>query len=245
MSFAIHTHNIPGIRCFAKAERVWDEAQPFAKSEPASWKPLDGKRQVHKRIVKLSDNRGYECVLHRTAVVSYFTDDSVALRCYDSQSTGAFAWRLSPTGCTPTSFRGRMFWEVQTDDGPRFYREGREALLLRPTAAGNWELVSPPSGEEEWRYDPKKGAAVRKQLKPYQVWHATMARLGVLPRRLGTYSPVGAVMRLLDDPTRVEDYIEFAESIGDPKDILPVAYAATGAHYKSPVPHDRLPRNFA
>jgi len=243
MSFCIQTHNMPRINCFAEAERVWNEAKPW-RYEHASWRPLDSSRKKHMRIVKLRDDRGYECVLHNLAVVTYYADGNVALRCYDSVSTSQFAWCVRPKGCANTSTKGRMFWQVETDHGPCFYREASEALVLQPTANA-WKLTTLPSEEHEWAYDPKKGADVRKRLKPYAAWYAVLARLGATPKKQLSYSPRNGVECFLGAYDQTEHYVEFARVLGSPKDILPVAYETTGARYKSLVPHNRLPRSFA
>lgn len=244
MGFYIDTRNMVRIHCFADAERVWNQAKPW-RTEHASWRPLDGPRKKHMKLVKLSNDRGYECKLFNTAVVTYFTDGSVALRCYDSISTQSFAWCVRPTRCQPASAKGRMFWQVETDDGPRFYREGSEALMLRPTAACNWQLTTLPSDEKEWAYDPKKAAAVRKKLKPYAVWYAVASRLDGLPPRTTSYTARPTVECFWSAPDALRNYRAWAETLGSPRDILPVAYEVAGARYKSPVPHDRLPRSFA
>jgi hypothetical protein len=200
----------------------------------------------HKRLVKLSDDRGYECVLHRTPVVTYLADGSVKLRCYDSSSTQAFAWCVKPKGCVPTSVRGRMLWEVNTDDGTMYYAEGKKALHLQPTAKGNWLLLNEPYQYEERKYVSKAGAQVRRMLKGYRTWYDMTKRLGV---PLPSYNPayhvvdrsVNAFFVEPDGPPS-DQFMMIANQLGDPDVILTYLYKTRGAHIKVPAPFDRLPR---
>lgn len=243
MNWSIHTHNMRSVSSFAQATRVWESAEPFAKTVHTSWKPLDGKRQPHKRIVKLSEDRGYDCVLYNTAIASYYPDGSVKLGSYDSMSTRAFAYVVAPDGCYPESASGKMYWRVTTDDGPRYYREGQDPLILHPTAAGNWVLMTTPATVEEWVYDPQLGGQVQKQLRPYSNWHRVAIRMGVTSADL-VVSPAEArhAAQFLGDIGR---YPEIAERLGRPERIREALYIACGARYKSPAPHTRLPRNIA
>ena len=243
MSFTIDTRYMTSVHSFADAERVWAAANPW-RSEDASWRPLDGTRKLHMRLVKLGDGFGYQCVLHQTAVVTYYADGSVALRCYNSQSTQAFAWMVSPTGCDPVSCKGRMFWQVQADAGPRFYREGREALQLQPMGK-HWELTNLPREHNDWVLDLKQAASVRKRLKPYATWQTATARLGILPRTAYAPQSRAHVKELLSAPDQTDRYYEIAEVLGHPSNFLPLAYEIAGARTKVPTPYDRLPRSFA
>lgn len=243
MNWTIHTHNMKAVSSFAQAAKVWESAEPFAKTEHTSWKPLDGKRQPHKRIVKLSEDRGYDCVLYNTAIASYYPDGSVKLGSHDSMSTRAFAYVVAPNGCYPESASGKMYWRVATDDGPRYYREGQDPLILHPTAAGNWMLMTTPATVEEWVYDPKLGGQVVRKLRPYKTWVRTLRRLNNSEHQLTANH--GVMQYLLENYDKVEEFPYVAERLGLSDDVNRLAFVVTGARYKSPVPHTRLPRNFA
>lgn len=229
------------VSSLANAERVWLSGEPW-RNEHASWRQLAERREKHKRLVKLSDERGYQCVLYSTAVVTYFTDGGVELRCYDTQSTKDFADCVAPKGCSPVSHHGRMFWKVRTDEGICYYREGKDALLLKPTPKGNWSLATLPSEEHEWVHDRKLGAEVRKRLRPYTLWYQTTLRLGALPVRSPSHVNFSTVQELIDAADNPERFFDFATTLGGPERFLSTAYKLTGARYQARVPHDRLPR---
>jgi len=245
MTYSISTHGMSCIYSLAQAAKFWSE-QPVWKGRSASWKPLDSTRMPHKRIVKLADDKGYELTLYGTPMVTYFADGRVALRCYDSFSSMTFAWRVCPPGCRPTSQKGRMYWEVDTPEGKRFYKEDTIPLMLTPTGDGAqlWRLTTEPLTEKEWHYDPKLGAQARKIIKPYCQWHNVMVRLtGAMPPG-ATWSGQRkqAARALIDDPDNVELYPQIAESLGYPADARKYAYLEFGARYQTDAPHDHLPK---
>lgn len=243
MSWSISTRNISRISNFDSARLAWERAVPW-KNRPESWRQLGERRAHHKRIVKLNDDRGYECVLFNTPVVTYWADGSVTLRTYDTQSTQAFAWCVKPTGCMPASTRSRMFWNVKTDDGDRYYQPATEALHLKPTPAGNWLLTTEPAKHFEQKYDPKKGAAVRKTLKAYTTWFAAAQRLGAHIKVSDPWSrTIGRVARHpKDNFQNPESFIQIAQDLGPPESIRGAMYQLELAHYNVPAPYDRLPR---
>jgi len=240
MSWMINTNDLASVASFADAERVWAAGKPW-KNEDPSWRQLAGRRMTHKRIVKVSDTR-YECVLYKTAIVTY-VPDGVELQCYNSVSTHAFACALSPRGTRPVSRHGRMFWNVSTPEGDQFLSSGA-SLILRDLGNGLWKLLSKPEEHHEWAYDPKLGAATRKKLAPYALWHKISLRLGVIKNRRAANHTL-ALKAFLNDCGNPERYPVFAQLYGAPKDFLPEAYKITGARYKVPVPTHRLPRSFA
>ncbi|NQW81129.1 MAG: hypothetical protein HQ445_08145 [Polaromonas sp.] len=242
--WSISTHNINRVNTLANAAKVWAGEKPW-RNEDAAWRQLAERRATHKRIVKLDDNLGYECVLYQTALVTYHTDGAVTLRCHDTVSSNAFAWYVSPNGCTPLSSQGRMFWEVKTAEGTRYYRQGAEPLRLRPTGAGQWLLTSQADISYEAVNHNSQRAAVRKQVKPYADWHKLTERLSgkALPRHYNSVDRAHAlnVVPRLSDP---EHYLSIA-NFATPEVLTEALYHATGGIYKAPVPYDRLPRNYA
>lgn len=241
MSWSISTRNIPGIGSYAAAKDFYEKTKPWRNSSETS-RPLAARRDHHKRI-ELNARGGYELILHRTAVVTYY-EHSVELRCWDSKSTQAFAWCVAPDGISVTSFSGQMFWVVETPDGKHYYRTQGDALKLDQVGA-KWKLTNEAAPIREWAYDPKLGAAVRKKLKNYCIWHEMTTRVGGVEfpayRGLNRHD----VSLLLSQPDNVSYFSTLASGGGWPDDVLELAYEISGARYKRPVPPDRLPRTYA
>lgn len=243
MSWSISTTGLRRISNFDEARLAWERAVPWTNESP-SWRQLDGRRMVHKRLVKLDNEHGFQCVLHDTPVVTYFADGNVKLNVYDSVSTLAFSWYVKPEGCAPTSAHGRMFWRVGTVDGDMYYRPEREALLLTPAGEKNWLLTNEPAKFTERKYNPKLGAAVRKELKTYRLWHDLTKKLGV-PRHTVDHqhkSPYILELVSKQDFSDSEKFGFVLATIGDPDYIRDCLYLQTGAHHRVPAPYDRLPR---
>ena len=248
MSWAISTHGIECIDCLNQAAKVWDNAKPW-RSEDISWRPLDNPRMRHKRIVKLSDDHGYECVLYKTPLVTYLADGSVLLRCHNSQSSQSFAHCVAPQGCAPLSHKGCMYWKVHTDHGDHYYLEGRTPLHLEKTTKGNWKLSSAAAELTEQAFDARKGAAARKIFKTYNTWYEISQRMGVNPGLKPCRYPhfkettrlhLNALHMTPADP---EVFVAAAPFLGAPDNARQLAYAHFGAVYQRTVPPDSLPRN--
>jgi hypothetical protein len=242
MAWAIN-NDIRPISDFRGAERLWNVAKPW-RNKPSSWRPLANRRMQHKRLVKTEE--GYECVLYRTPIVTYGSDGHIRLRCFDSVSSQIFANCVTPRGCNTVSKNGIMLWQVRTDEGERFYREGKEALHLCPTDKENWCLVNEPGQIYEIRNDRKKRAEVRKMVKPFAEWHTLVSRLqGIArPRYMRHVSPATAetIAPLLND---ISAYPKILNTVETPEALVEALYYVYGGIYKAPVPHDRLPRNLA
>ncbi len=243
MAWAISTRSIKSINSFDAAKKHWEAQEPW-RNEHTHWRPLAGRRETHKRLEQIANEVGYACVLHQTALVTYYADGRVALKTYDSQSSISFAWCVTPRGCSPISHKGRMFWKVRTDDGDRYYAQGKDVLILKPTPNGNWSLVTQPAVHQEWRMDRKKAAVVQKLLRPYAQWYRTTARLGAIQTIKHRFSVVHAekVLGLAESP---ENFPIIARSYGSPEGIRPVIYEAMGARIRVPVMHTSLPKEFA
>lgn len=242
MSWGISTRGLKQVSSFAAAERIWNSAVPW-RNELASWRQLDARRMRHKRLVQLSDGRGYECVLHQTPIVTYYADGKVGLRGYNSQSTQLFAWAMRPEGCRSVSHDSRMWWAVDTDSGTHYAQCGDAPLILEPTSKGKWRLLSPTREVTERAYDAKAGAQARKLIKPYVAWFNLTSKLngGAYYGRFAAPSR-SDVQQLLDNPVAVETFPVLAVRGATPELVRKHAYEITGAYFQAPVPHDRLPR---
>jgi len=249
MAWSISTRNMTSIGSYEQAKKHWNN-QPEWRNEHTNRRPLSGKREAHKRLVQQDRGNSYACFLYDTALVTYFADGSVSLRTHDTQSSVMFANCVNPSGCSASSHKGRMFWQVRTDEGTRFYMEGNQALILVPTEKGNWCLTTQPAELTQWVYDRKKGAEVQKMLRPYADWYKLTARLGGLPRAnlsLSLSPDSGNVAKVRDFVTDPENFMLLARHYGPPHQIRGALYEAHGARYKAPVPvpYTSLPKEFA
>ena len=240
MSWSINTHDMKTVNSHAVAEKLWREATPW-RNRHSSWRQLGSRRAEHMRLVKLADDAGYECVLYKTPMVTYYPDGSVKLRCHDSRSSNDFAWMVQPTGVRVISHHQKMFWKVETLRGPMFYREGNEPLVLKPMGDNEWELAAIPERQTEWNYDPKKGAEVRRKLAPFKKW-AELTRRLTGQKFGGCYGGKFDAAYFLNHNEEVESFPKMLEIFGSPDNLKKEAYLAAQARYEVPAPFYRLPR---
>ena len=78
MAWQMDFSGVPRIHNFAAAEKFWAEAKPW-RNELTTWRPLDGRRDRHKRIVCIDDGEGYQLVLYNTPLVTYYRTGDLAL----------------------------------------------------------------------------------------------------------------------------------------------------------------------
>jgi hypothetical protein len=246
MGWQFDNRGLAHIHTLESAARHWAEQKPWRGKE-ASWRQLDGRRAFHKRIVKLSNDYGYELTLHQMPMVTYYTNTDIALRVYDSASSVDFAWYVRPDGFNVKNHAGTMYWGVLTSEGMKYVRPAHNSLIVKPLSNGNYEITSPVIQDSEWKLDLKKAAAVRKKLSHYDAWQKITAKMtGTSMFR--NYVDRSALQRILDNPTAIEEYTYLnrdAPRIFCPPPVatfLHVAYELEGARYKVPVPMGELPR---
>ena len=245
MGWSISTRDLTAVDTLARAASVWSKAEPW-KTENTSWRPLADRRARHKRIVKLRDEQGYDCVLYDTAMVSYRTDGSVVLKVHDSISSRMFSHYMAPQGCSSISHHGEMYWQVLTPAGVRYYRPDRN-LYLAPAGPGVWEAVGNiPEMPTEVAHDRKTAASARKLIKPYTDWLSLTERMLGHTAQAKWHLPDKAdVAHLLAQNDDVAFFPKLAEAGGSAEAVRKIAYELTGANKVTPVPYDRLPRKAA
>jgi hypothetical protein len=239
MAWGMKLWNMTKIHSFNAAEKHWNETDGW-KNELTSWRPLDGKRKPHVRLVKCDDGETYMCVLYDTPIVTYCIDGSVRLSVHPKSSTRDFAWSVAPIGCSPVSHKTHMFWAIDTAEGKEYHRTNR--MEIKPTGReGIWTITNPDEPEKEFVLDRKKAAAVRKVLEPYKQWAELTERLTAKPRTLA-YDSSPYIQQLLTWPDKVKDFPAIHKEIGAPDRFMYTAYELAGARSKQPVPRTRLPK---
>jgi hypothetical protein len=237
--FAICTRNLQPLTNFGAAKHFFE-----ATEKPKNWaeneRPLDNKRMRHKRLVKAGDS--YACYLYQTPMVTFLPNE-LHLHCDDRVSSFSFSHHYEHAGAQCVSDGGRMFWKVLTDDGWMYYREGRESLKFKRTAAGNWKLYSKAAVLTERVLDREAAKPIREALKPYAQWYIATKRLGVdLSCRVkgGDYYATQKIINRMRAGKNV-DFLELARNIGAPATIKRSIYQCQGITNERPVPPDRLP----
>ena len=238
--WSISTHDIPSIDTFERAAQHWADQKPW-RGEHGSWRQLGNRRTIHKHMVKLSDERGYEMVLYQTPVVTYYANGDLALRVYDTPSTVQFAWCVCPNHLSVISHSGGMYWQVPTTQGKMWVRPERGALELKPVSEGVYEITSPVHRATEWKLDRSLAAATRKKLSHYDRWQK------ITHKMLGSRAAYGHVHRgvlteLLADPANTKIYNYVSTNLMPVSEFLQTAYELEGARYIVPVPMGELPK---
>lgn len=152
MSFALNGTNLPSIRCYADALRIWETAKPWRNQcAEYDFRPLSPSRKDYLKIHK--DGETIRLRYHYTDCVVYWPDNSVEIEAYSSQSTNTFVRSLAPHGFEPDFIKAitilwvPMLWEsgrAVVKTGLRFpYRTN--TLKFRPapyksTYPLHWEL---------------------------------------------------------------------------------------------------------
>lgn len=238
--FGMNLCGMANIRSFKQAQEHWAGAEPW-RNKHTSWRPLQNIRKEHVRMIKLSNERGYECVLYSTPMVTYYANGDIKLIGDDRSASYQFAWRTTPTGISPVGNNGNgMFWKVETPEGERFYKDSG-CLMLTPASDGAWQVTNTPATVTEKVLDRKIAAGVRAKLRHYDKWEKLTSRL--TGAHIHVYSPDRRdVFGLLQYADNSELFPQFRNALGPVEDFRQIAYEIAGAFSEVPVPHDRLPR---
>ena len=240
MAWGMNLCGMASIRSFEQAQAHWAQAEPW-KNKHTSWRPLQDKRKEHVRLVRLDNEAGYECVLYSTAMVTYYADGDVKVIGDGRNASHSFAWRVSPNGVTPVRANGHMFWQVDTPEGERFYKDNK-CLMLSHAPKNTWHLTNTPVRTTEKILDKERAAGVRKLLSHYDKWEKLTSRLLGFRPNVRNYRNHSIIKLLLDGPENIESFAELRPHLGPVAGFREAAYDIMGAYDEIVVPHDRLPR---
>lgn len=132
MGFAINGYDLPFIRTYEQAKRMYDNIKPIRGSNNV--RPLGDRRKQHQRIEEARRNgtgaAGIACVLYHTQCVTYYEDGTIHLAHggYITQSTCKFIDRIAPvTSVRMDTQRGCLVVRVAGGE----YKCGNDGLWLR------------------------------------------------------------------------------------------------------------------
>ena len=132
MSWSNNCHKLPRIADYAAAKKRFDDtAQPRASFWNAFQRPLDGAKARHKRIQLDPSNQAYELVLYRTPLVTYYPDDTVAVRPDDRKMSRDFLYATLPLGLSVMSHADETMVIARTLEGPAWYSVAVGALHFK------------------------------------------------------------------------------------------------------------------
>lgn len=232
--WTISTHNMPWIKSHAEAEEYFKSRSPWP--QHSNWRPLDNKRTVHKRLVLNEVTQTYQCVLYEHALVTYHPNGKVALECYNSVSSCAFAHRVSPEGMSVISHRNYMYWKV----GDQYFRTDRRMTFQKED--NGWVYLDGAATDTKLVVDRKKAADVRKILKPLLDWltvHERITGQKVYDRTNYSYTDA-AMNEYLNNPSS-DLFIDVITHVGGRDKIIESAYKLRDAIKTEQVPLGTLP----
>ena len=178
MSWSNSCYKLPRIADYAAAKKRFDgTAQPRAVFWNTFQRPLDDAKAHHKRIQFDPSNQAYELVLYRTPLVTYYPDDTVAVRPDSSKMSRDFLYATLPLGLSVISHAGETMVVARTLEGPAWYSVAVGALYFERCGNHLWQLTSPADQRIRERMCLKRAALVRKATKPFLDWVQTARAL--------------------------------------------------------------------
>ncbi len=171
MAWNINAYNIPRIRSYEEALKVYESATPSPKSD--GWRALAAKRDTSK-VLHLDSDNSIRIRYHHTDVVTYKPDGRVVVHPHDSVNTVAFADRVLPNGVMARSFDGHMW----VGDQEGLYQPVKDELMFIQ-GVSKWFVDKTTVAPVTWyQLDRSKAAAIRKTMKPFLEWVAAVKRVG-------------------------------------------------------------------
>lgn len=102
MAYCINTYNLPSIRSYDDALRVWEKIKPLrGQDADVDARPLNPNRQIKYETIRKDDGGSIYLRYHRTDVVVYIPDGSIIVEPYASTSTSLFAHNFTPFSVCP------------------------------------------------------------------------------------------------------------------------------------------------
>lgn len=169
MHQTIHGNLLPSCNSYESAVKVWENAHQAKKFENG-WRGLKDRRDSSK-IVRMIDDAVY-FRFHHTDLVEW-KPKKLLVRTWDSLSSAVFSNRFLPNNMYAASRGGEMYIEhkgmsYQAGSGPLVFTRHDDEWVVDESTVLRWtkEVL-----------DKSKAARVRKILKPFLDWKATLDRL--------------------------------------------------------------------
>lgn len=166
--FAISGHNLPYVRSYEQAKKVWEESHQHDRF--GRERGLVNKRDISKTICNMDGVFAFK--YHDTSLVTWWKDLLIA-KCYDSRSSVIFANRFLPPGIDARNVGGEMYI-VQNG---RYFLPKHTGVEFR-LKKGQWVVdESTLHTHTQYKLDKSKAAKVRMVLKPFREYRDSVLRI--------------------------------------------------------------------
>lgn len=237
--FGIHAHLLPSCNSYAGAEAVFDKAHQHARF--GEWRGLKDRRDTAKTIAKNVADGVIRFRYHHTDLVTWAPDE-LRVFTWDSRSSVDFADRFLPDGIRAVSKRGTMYL-VQAG---LYYTAGAGPIVFNKRGRGWVVDPSTVARHQNSVLDRMKAAHVRKTLKPYMDWNASIDRMigasaftRILPEQIARMLKAAFATGVIP----VEQYQPLRESLATSAEkFLKECYVLAGAVTKVEAPLGSLPK---
>ena len=157
-------NNVPTIRTHAQAKQIFEKIKPIRGRDI---RPLGARRDADTYHIRMNGS-DVECVLYRTPVVTFHTDDTITIKTdgWNSVSTHQFIWAI--TGCECWGSGGKTVLKV----GALKYVMS-EQMKMKYKEDGNgstvWEVLTTEE-QYDWRINRQKAKEVRAKYKEFNTY---------------------------------------------------------------------------
>jgi len=223
----INTDNLPRVRNYETALKVWEDAKP---SRVEGKRCLNARRDTSRLVWKEASAIHFR--FHRTDVVTWTSPDSLAITFWNSTSTALFAQCFLPSGLSITTTRGNMRANgmMPKYGSIRFRRIDDEWLPDEDDVRQEYRIV----------IDRKLAAAAQRKLKPYFAFRRARQALTNEVPRYATAARYIDLSALLNEPEKFAEHHKALCSVSD-EVLLRSAAVCVGAVRKEPLPFGEVP----
>lgn len=178
----VRTGNLPAIRSYDDAFRVWDGIKPW---RGEAERPLDASHRRRRMLgIRQEDDGTIALRLYRTDVVSYHPDGSITIRTYRSISTNGFIHRLSPFTASCTVPCGPILWA----NGRGYRVPNKVTMVLRD---GLWvpHESTPTTPFTLYGVDKRRAARALRAWRYFEFCRWLKARAALRPGSIAQTTP--------------------------------------------------------
>ena len=158
-------NHVPSIRTHAQAKQIFEKSVPIrGRSEVHSRRPLGARKDADTYHIRMNGS-DVECVLYKTPVVTFHTDDTITIKTdgWNSVSTHQFIWAI--TGCPARGNKGKTVIKV----GALEHVMSEQMKMKYLGGSAQWEVLTTEE-QYDWRINRQKAKEVRDRYKEFNTY---------------------------------------------------------------------------
>ena len=162
-------NHVPTILTHAQAKRIFEKIKPIRGRDI---RPLGARRDADTYHIRMNGD-DVECVLYKTPVVTFHTDDTITIKTdgWNSVSTHQFIWAITACNCWGSA--GKTVVKV---GNAKYVMSEQMKMKYKEDGSTVWEVLTTEE-QYDWRIDRQKAKEVRVKYKEFNTYLSGVIKL--------------------------------------------------------------------